>query len=79
MMPAWRPVTPSSRRWEKYRSGEQLLRPVLAHQLDARVRQSRQGGGLHVLNRSEDLDLGADLLPHPLEVAPYPFRIHRAR
>ena len=25
MMPAWRPVTPSSRRWEKYRSGSQLV------------------------------------------------------
>ena len=30
-------------------------------------------------DRGEDLHLGADLLAHPLEVAPYAFRIHRAR
>ncbi len=59
--------------------GQQLLRPVLAHQLDARLRQCRQVIGLHVLHRGEHLDLGADLLAHPLEVAPYAFRIHRAR
>ncbi len=59
--------------------GEQLLGPVLAHQFDAGLGQRRQVISLDVFDRGEDLHLGADLLAHPLEVAPYAFRIHRAR
>ena len=58
---------------------QQLLGAVLAHELDAGLRERGQVAGLHVLDRGADLDLGADLLAHPLEVAPYALRVHRAR
>ena len=45
MMPAWRPVTPSSRRWEKYSSGEQLVQ--LVHVLDVRDARGGELSGDH--------------------------------
>src|SRR4051812_48373073 len=54
--------------------GEQLLRAVLPHQLDAALGQRRQLVGGHVLDRGEDLHVRRvatscdDALTHPLEV-----------
>ena len=57
--------------------GNQLLCAVLPHQLDAGLGQRRQVIGRHVLDRGQDLDLGADLLANPLEVRPYLLSTHK--
>ena len=56
--------------------GEQLLRAVLAHQLDAGLGQRRQVVRVHVLDRGEDLDRRAPIaLAHALEVRAAPVRV----
>ena len=56
--------------------GRELLGPVLAHQLDARLGQRGQLGGVHVLDRRQHLHARPppprtrSSSPHPLEVEP---------
>ena len=53
MMPAWRPVTPSSRRCEKYSSGEQLVQRFhVLHVGDARRGQQRRDHGPQIEHAS---------------------------
>ena len=79
--PAWRPVTPSSRRWEKYRSGWQLVQQVdvldLARRPPRRARASITCAGRACARRRRrgrsancSQHLGADLVAAAADPGP---------